>query len=855
MNKITICLVLYLSALIASFAQDTPFNIDSYYDFVDQNEDISPAQLNELYPSDVYRDKVSAFNGSDVLYLNDIINTYALTSDEIELLNKNGFVAIQHVQDGSFYDQFEQVFVSDLPVFISSDAILHAFHRSYDVILKEVEEAYLFPQLIDLLKRAHTQLGTLYKKYGNNQLVQAFKDAEIYLAVPLGLMDVSVDYIFPENKNNSSKLRSFINKYGVEEIYFFSDTTRTIDFSQFKPRGHYETGNLSLYFKAMMWLGRMELYLDNQFYDEDELMKSTVNRQILDAALLHEVFSYGQLKAQYNQMEDIISFFVGDQDNITLDRLDAIFDEGGITNFTKLVEQKSIDEFLTTLREQPDAKQMILSQILMGNNDGTVAPMNSAFMLFGQRFVVDSYVTSQIVYDRIVYKGKNICRLFPSTLDIMFTLGNNATTQLLLPELQSWNYSDNLAGLRYLIDQYPQEFWESSLYNQWLNAIRSLNPDQTQKNIPEFMETAAWGLEKLNTQLASWTELRHDNLLYAKQSYTSGVGCSYPYGYVEPIPEFYQRMQRLAQIAAEKFDKLSVFDGKQNNIVEYFQKMESSCKMLENIALKELNTEELNEQEIIFLQEVVYTIPGYANKITGWYADLIYNDEVKEFLKENLLVADYHTTPTDCGGVPIGWVLHAGTGHANMIIVVAPASDGRLCAFAGPVSSYHEYVTTNFQRLTDSEWNDEYLAEAIRPEWVYNYLSDKDGKIKSTAMNLFSSEKEYYAAFGTKSNKTAFEFTKRSDDMLAVMPNPINESALIVVNINGAQQNKPSHICIYDGFGRQVKSLLTDHLSSGNYIIKWNGTDHSGNLVPSGMYFIKLTAGDQQQVVKVMVSR
>ncbi|MCB9248138.1 MAG: DUF3160 domain-containing protein [Ignavibacteriales bacterium] len=44
----------------------------------------------------------------------------------------------------------------------------------------------------------------------------------------------------------------------------------------------------------------------------------------------------------------------------------------------------------------------------------------------------------------------------------------------------------------------------------------------------------------MNSQLASWTELRHDNLLYAKQSYTGGVTCSYPFSYVEPIPAIFQ---------------------------------------------------------------------------------------------------------------------------------------------------------------------------------------------------------------------------------------------------------------------------------------------------------------------------
>ena len=61
------------------------------------------------------------------------------------------------------------------------------------------------------------------------------------------------------------------------------------------------------------------------------------------------------------------------------------------------------------------------------------------------------------------------------------------------------------------------------------------------------MQTAAWWQQKMNTQLASWAQLRHDNLLYAKPSYSGGVSCSFPEAYVEPFPEFYGRLAAFAR--------------------------------------------------------------------------------------------------------------------------------------------------------------------------------------------------------------------------------------------------------------------------------------------------------------------
>ncbi len=67
------------------------------------------------------------------------------------------------------------------------------------------------------------------------------------------------------------------------------------------------------------------------------------------------------------------------------------------------------------------------------------------------------------------------------------------------------------------------------------------------------MQTTAWHHEKLNTQLTSWAQLRHDNILYGKQSYTGGTGCSYPYTYVEPYPELYAQLALFAEKAGAFF--------------------------------------------------------------------------------------------------------------------------------------------------------------------------------------------------------------------------------------------------------------------------------------------------------------
>lgn len=542
---------------------------------------------------------------------------------------------------------------------------------------------------------------------------------------------------------------------------------------------------------------------------------------------------------------------MGEQDNVTLNDLTGLFNETGNMRADSFLVKSNILKFQNTLKTKPWSGQKILSQIL-SSAPAPSEPVEpaSAFLLFGQRFVIDSYVTGQVVFDRIIDQGQKICRLRPSTLDVLFALGNDASTQLLIPDLEEWKYSDNLAGLRYLIDQYPESFWESSLYNMWLYTIKSLNPQPAAENIPEFMQTGAWGLEKMNTQLSSWAELRHDNLLYAKQSYTAGGACLYPAGYVEPNPVFYKRMKRMADIAIEKFTQLPEIANNTNAIVDYFKMFYQVCDRLDLMVSKELNNQILNENELLFINSIcAFERCGSGSRPIGWYGNLHYGGQ--NALKPDFLVADYHTTPTDCVGNDLGWISHAGTGLVDMMISIVNTPDNQLCAYVGPVMSYHEYVSTNFLRLTDEEWTQSYLSESMRPEWVWNYLADTNGDRKNAGLKLFSSMDELKKALKTGLKKN---IDINSESVVSVYPNPVVSSAIISLNIPESQRNVNTRLTLYDMQGRMIKILLDQNLSPGHYLTKWERTDQSGNLAPSGMYILKLDQGNHSTATKVVVT-
>ncbi len=78
---------------------------------------------------------------------------FRLNSEELTVFKQNGFVVSERLSGPSFASLFYSIYSGDLPVFVSSDALLHAWHRSYDAMLEELEENYLARSLDEILKR------------------------------------------------------------------------------------------------------------------------------------------------------------------------------------------------------------------------------------------------------------------------------------------------------------------------------------------------------------------------------------------------------------------------------------------------------------------------------------------------------------------------------------------------------------------------------------------------------------------------------------------------------------------------------------------------------------------------------
>ncbi|MCI0536623.1 MAG: DUF3160 domain-containing protein [Verrucomicrobiales bacterium] len=699
-------------------------------------------------------------------------------SSELALLKKNGFVVSERLGAHSFGGLFYHLWKDDLPVFISCDSILQAWHRTYDALFEEIEETYLFDSVEKMLNGMVSQVNVAASEVGNGALKDSLLDADYFLTVARSLLagtDVPLVASPLGQDARVAETLADIKAEKLKEVPDFMGFCRMVDFSQFKVRGHYtHSERLGRYFRCRMWLGRIDVPVAGGPWKRcPSVERLTSPRETgLAIVLWHLVKQAGELE-RWAAMERIITMFVGSTDSLTFGRLGGVLAGAGIQSVADVRDLATIETLQNDLVRGDLGVQSIRSdwyeQPLTGADRYTLP---QTFTVFGQKFVPDSWALSQTVFSSILWvengKTNKVQRRVPSALDVAFAvLGNDHVVPELVAMMkgQFYNagrphaeqfrdglpYQHNLAAVRAVMDQHAPSAWDGIIYMSWLACLRELSAPTTNPKYPETMRTRAWAMKTLNTQLASWTQLRHDTVLYAKQSYTDFGWCVYPAGYVEPRVEFWSRFKTMASRAAEGIAALRyegsyahvtnvppLFDteigelidpgGPQTNVVtlaaiqtrqiNHLQNFTTIVARLETLARKELAGESFSPEDEHFIDGLMEDKPqglasGGPYKYTGWYPSLFYRtiywpdpDFHINYGCDALdaLVTDVHTDVPNVEPPDPGSVLHQAVGRVNLLMLaVDHGGDRFICA--GPVLSHYEFeVTGDPRRISDEEW-------------------------------------------------------------------------------------------------------------------------------------------------------
>ena len=235
------------------------------------------------------------------------------------------------------------------------------------------------------------------------------------------------------------------------------------------------------------------------------------------------------------------------------------------------------------------------------------------------------------------------------------------------------------------------------------NHLKALFQEgQDAAGFPMFMKSPAWPLKSLQCALGSWTELKHDTLLYAKQSYAEmGNGGEeeeippVPKGYVEPNVDFLDRLVALVQMTRDGLEQRGLLD---NEFKERHQEFLESVEFFRKVAIAQLNGEKISDEEF----EKLRLAPGRLSLVLH----PLPGEENTENQARAAVIADVHTD------VISSTILYEATGIPNYIWVALKDQNGvRLTR--GLVYSYFEFTGPLGQRLTDEVWR----------QW--NYREDK----------------------------------------------------------------------------------------------------------------------------------
>jgi hypothetical protein len=637
--------------------------------------------------------------------------------------------------------------------FVTADSMLHAWHRFFENALEEVEAKELHPRLDAFLSR---WLGVLRARREGDAPELAAHWAQLEAQVALALVLLGDDGEEPRkeltagwNEDGSPKelvlegirdraatvlgalpqrwrqaaldeLRLVLAKEGLAPSPLFGgyDPDQTQDYTQYTPRSHYAKNQaLRAYFRSMMYLGRNGWPLQPPDQGGESI---GLSHALLLAESLASPAPDGEAPLEgWRRIMEISAFFAGGSDDVDypeLRRWLAGQTDLGAWSSASAFDPGTLASLGVTLGElrQPGILSQARRRAIPGEVGEEVREASLQFRVFGQRFTYDAWVLTELTPPMMTTLPAT-----PTALYVAAAFGDPAAREFALAWLDERGvadragYESKLAKLAATLAGVPDEEWFSSMAAKKLHLIGTLAGPKTE-GFPGFMRSPRWGAKHVETMLGAYTQLKHDTLLYAKQSYAEmGEGAlddridesEVPYGFVQPEVRFWAELERLVHYTYEGFSR----HGLLPNVVEDFGhlgRFRKDVAALRLLANKTAAGERWNLEDRLWLLEfnpAYMAEPVDPMNVPG-------PDDGKA-----AIVADIQTNVQD------SQVLYQALGRPHLVLALV-GTDGVNRLVAGTAYDYYEFTQPLQERLTDEEWRKRFYRldpEApSKPSWT-----------------------------------------------------------------------------------------------------------------------------------------
>ena len=607
-------------------------------------------------PTEVPADWPEADSSDDSVFIGEkpeVPRPFELPAGAQRMADEHGFVVFGNIECSNLKDAY---FATTWCNFITSDAVLYVFHCLFRGGLSIYEKKNLVPLLERVVEAGLAEARRQRESSADTKLLaESARRNVVFFAVAKALLD---DAPPVDEKAEVSEIAGKI--VAADEPGFYPDE----DFTTYRPRGVYASDeDLSRYFRAMKWLSRVILPIIPGACDGEP----EASIKLRQGYLLGEILKEKQVREPWEELYAEIGFFIAEPDSFTPVRFHEVaHDMPGWPG----------DQWVAAVRREfgksdyPESKIIPVPQ----HNPGEAPSKYVQFM--GERYIPDGQIHQEACFPHVLE------RTVPKGLDIGYALFDSSRAKVHLAD-EFARYGDlepALNRLHGIFSTYASEEEPTSIYAGWIGAVREVLHPPTSPHIPAFFDSDPWRDKSLTTALASWTHLRHDFVLYAKEP--AIPGCMGMEMLVEPVPEAYGRLEALARKLKERG-----FPGMED--------FEALCRVLKEVSRCELAGEDWTES-------------AFAQWLLQHFSPHVPDERPS-------VVVDVCTDSN-----PPHRVLHEATGPFNLIVAPGEFSEHR-----GWVLSYYEFTEDHFTRLTDQEWEARVRRgkhHAARPEWVRSYM-------------------------------------------------------------------------------------------------------------------------------------
>lgn len=560
--------------------------------------------------------------------------------------------------------------------FITTDSIVHLYHIIYLGMMEDMEQNALKQKLMALSKNCLDNAINDYNVAKGEEKEILMKNAALFLCA-VDLLEAKYDGEVPsEVRDLADKELENIKAEGnaVSNI-----TGKEIDYSQFKVRGNYSKNeNLKKYFKVNMLYSQELIHLENP--------DKSINLEAVKQAML---ISRHMLKdeASFKLWQDIykpISFLVENTEDTTpIDIYKSI---------SKATNDNSVEAILNE-----NVVNAVADDIANKEAPKIKPDSGKVFAFLPQRAVVDN-----TWLQNLVDTDQQSKRPVVSGVDLMALLGNSLAERLTLTNEDNlkWDkFKEKYDETKAMIDARTDKEEKANIYRTWLWVLKAFN-NEYGEGYPDFMRSEKWQYKDLNTALASWAQLKHDTILYAKQ-FGAECGGDEPMDmrhYVEPNVNLYRRVKYLVGLTMDADEKYSLLNDEQIARLKDFDDM---LEFLVKVSIEELKDETTSDED----NERLKVIGGEMENIfIAFNKDESGEEfEIPPVDRDTANVADLQKIGPNVVDKPEGSFLEVGSGRFSTIYVVYRLN-GKYYLGSGSVMNYYEFYSDH--RLDNNEFKE-----------------------------------------------------------------------------------------------------------------------------------------------------